>query len=100
MASPPGLRVSASALFQRGDARERRLIVLRAGAAGEPDRADQLAADDDRIAAGRGDDVVERQQRKADAAATDALLEARGRTAKPRRRARLVHRDEIGRAHV
>src|SRR5437016_8855923 len=51
--------------------------------------ADQLAADDDRIAAGRGDDVVERQERKADATATDALLEARGRAAKPRRRARL-----------
>src|ERR1043165_8214573 len=80
-------------LLQRIRARERGLVVLGAETSGKADRADQLAADDDRVAAGRGDDVVERQQRDADAALSDALLEARGRAAEARGHARLVDRD-------
>src|SRR5436190_14356410 len=83
----------ARVLFQRGHARQRDLMVLCAGAAADTDRADQLAADDDRIAARRGDDAVEGQQGDTRSARGYAFLEAQGRTAKGCGSPGLVDRD-------
>src|SRR2546430_10629965 len=63
-------------------------FILRAGAAGTADRADQLAAFDQRHAAARADDAVEGEE--ISVAALDSVLENLAFAAVDRRHARLV----------
>src|SRR5262245_40899687 len=68
-------------------------VVLRAGSAGHADRADDLAVDDDGVAAARGDDAVERREIAEERPLAEQPLEDQGRPAEGGRGLRLVLRD-------
>src|ERR1700744_292801 len=80
-------------LLEAGDARLRDRIVLRAGATAHADRADDVAVDDQRIAAARGDHVVEGREVVEERTLADQPLEHHCRTAIAGGGARLVLRD-------
>src|SRR5580693_7601099 len=78
-------------------------LILRAGAAGAADGADDLAAFDQRNAAARSDDVVKRED-VIEAELLHDILERLGRAAVARRDSRLVlgdrNRGELGAVHA
>src|ERR1700680_4538556 len=74
-------------LFKRRLTRQRQHIVLRAGAAADPDGADHLAVDDQHIAAARRDHVIERREVSEVRPLADQRFEHQRRTAVAGRRA-------------
>src|SRR6266850_425971 len=90
--------------FEPADAGVGGLAILRTGASGYADSADDLAVHQQRYAAFSGDHAAQRQEAPAFAPRGERVLQHLRRTLEPRRRARLVDGDvdarRLGAVHL